>query len=173
MVDRYMDIVEESGGHGIQVEFVSELRDSHGAAIHGYEAPMVEEYRQRYGQSPSRLLNHDPEWLRFRAGFVHRGPSGAAPPHDGPASGSPRHDCRHRPGSGGASRRPLSGRLPGSPRLARRVVDGRTLPLVPDHLGRGAGGTLHEPVVGIDPGPMSSDRGAVLLPRRPVSRTPS
>ena len=70
MVDRYMDIVEESGGHGIQVEFVSELRDSHGAAIHGYEPPMVEEYRQRYGKSPTGLPNHDPEWLRFRAGFV-------------------------------------------------------------------------------------------------------
>lgn len=70
MVDRYMNIVEESGGHGIQVEFVSELRDSHGAAIHGYEAPMVEEYRKRYGKSPAGLPNHDPEWLRFRAGFV-------------------------------------------------------------------------------------------------------
>ena len=70
MVDRYMNIVEESGGHGIQVEFVSELRDAHGAAIHGYEPPMVEAYRKRYGQSPSGLPNHDPQWLRFRAGFV-------------------------------------------------------------------------------------------------------
>lgn len=70
MVDRYMNIVEESGGRGIQVEFVSELRDAHGAALHGYEPPMVEEYRKRYGKSPSGLPNHDPEWLRFRAGFV-------------------------------------------------------------------------------------------------------
>ena len=70
MVDRYLNIVEESGGHGIQVEFVSELRDRHGAAIHGYELPMVEAYRQRYGRSPAGLPNHDPEWLRFRAGFV-------------------------------------------------------------------------------------------------------
>ena len=70
MVDRYMNIVEESGGHGIQVEFVSELRDARGAAIHGYEPPMVEEYRKRYGKSPSGMPNHDPEWLRFRAGFV-------------------------------------------------------------------------------------------------------
>ena len=70
MVDRYMNIVEESGGHGIQVEFVSELRDDHGAAIHGYEPPMVEAYRKRYGKSPSGLPNHDPQWLRFRAGFV-------------------------------------------------------------------------------------------------------
>ncbi|MDE2926847.1 MAG: family 10 glycosylhydrolase [Acidobacteriota bacterium] len=70
MVDRYMNIVEESGGHGIQVEFVSEFRDRHGAAIHGYEPPMVEEYRKRYGKSPSELPNHDPDWLRFRAGFV-------------------------------------------------------------------------------------------------------
>ena len=70
MVDRYMNIVEESGGHGIQVEFVSELRDAHGAAIHGYEPPMVEAYRKRYGKSPSGLPNHDPQWLRFRAGFV-------------------------------------------------------------------------------------------------------
>ena len=70
MVDRYLEIVEESGGHGVQVEFVSELRDSHGAAIHGYETPMVEAYRKRNGKSPSGLPNHDPEWLRFRAGFV-------------------------------------------------------------------------------------------------------
>lgn len=70
MVDRYMNIVEDSGGHGIQVEFVSEFRDRHGAAIHGYEPPMVEEYRKRYGKSPSELPNHDPDWLRFRAGFV-------------------------------------------------------------------------------------------------------
>ncbi len=70
MVDRYMNIVEESGGRGIQVEFVSELRDAHGAAIHGYEPPMVEAYRKRYGKSPSGLPNHDPEWLRFRADFV-------------------------------------------------------------------------------------------------------
>jgi len=70
MVDRYMNIVEESGGHGIQVEFVSEFRDRHGAAIHGYEPPMVEESRKRYGKSPSELPNHDPDWLRFRAGFV-------------------------------------------------------------------------------------------------------
>lgn len=70
LVDRYLDIVEESGGHGVQVEFVSELRDGHGAAIHGYEPPMVEAFRKRYGKSPSGLPNHDPEWLRFRAGFV-------------------------------------------------------------------------------------------------------
>ena len=70
MVDRYLEIVEESGGHGVQVEFVSELRDSHGAAIHGYETPMVQEYKKRYGKSPSGLPNHDPDWLRFRAGFV-------------------------------------------------------------------------------------------------------
>lgn len=70
MVDRYMTIVEESGGHGIQVEFVSELRDAQGAAIHGYEPPMVEAYRDRYGKSPTGLTNHDPDWLRFRAGFV-------------------------------------------------------------------------------------------------------
>ena len=70
MVDRYMQIVEESGGCGVQVEFVSELRDGHGAAIHGYEPPMAEAYRKRYGKSPSGLANHDPDWLRFRAGFV-------------------------------------------------------------------------------------------------------
>ena len=70
MVDRYLEIVEESGGHGVQVEFVSELRDGHGAAIHGYEPPMVEAYRKRSGKSPSGLPNHDPDWLRFRAGFV-------------------------------------------------------------------------------------------------------
>ena len=70
MVDRYLEIVEESGGHGVQVEFVSELRDGHGAAIHGYEPPMVEAYRKRNGKSPSGLPNHDPDWLRFRAGFV-------------------------------------------------------------------------------------------------------
>ena len=70
LVERYLNIVEESGGHGIQVEFVSELRDARGAAVHGYELPMVEEYRKRHGKSPSGLPNHDPEWLRFRAGFV-------------------------------------------------------------------------------------------------------
>ena len=31
---------------------------------------MVEAYRKRNGKSPSGLPNHDPEWLRFRAGFV-------------------------------------------------------------------------------------------------------
>ena len=70
LVDRYLEIAEESGGHGVQVEFVSELRDGHGAAIHGYEPPMVEAYRKRYGKSPSGLPNHDPDWLGFRAGFV-------------------------------------------------------------------------------------------------------
>ena len=146
MVDRYLNMVEESGGHGVQVEFVSELRDRHGAANHGYESPDgggVPEAVAVRARPGSRTMTRNgcvsgPDSSPRRFGNCAAAMKALHPE-------APGHHSRHRAGSGGASRRPIPERLPGSPRLARRVVDGRTVPLVSHDVGPEASGTLHQP----------------------------
>ncbi len=69
-VDRYLEIVNSSGGNGCQVEFVSTNTDQGGVGIYGYEDPVVKGFEEKYGHSPFGRLSDDTPWLRFRADLV-------------------------------------------------------------------------------------------------------
>ena len=60
----------DSGGDGVQVEFVNGMENSDGLVPAGYEERTVEEYRQASGRDARALPADDPEWLAFRAGYV-------------------------------------------------------------------------------------------------------
>jgi len=60
----------ESGGDGVQVEFVNGMEDAGGLVRGGYEERAVREYRQASGRDACALPADDPEWLAFRAGYV-------------------------------------------------------------------------------------------------------
>ncbi len=67
---QYLSLLENTGGDGVQVEFISENKDEDGVAIFGYEQPMVAAYREKFGKSPLKLANNDPGWVQFRADQV-------------------------------------------------------------------------------------------------------
>ena len=67
---RYLSLLEDTGGDGVQVEFISENRDEHGVAIFGYEQPMVTAYQEKFGKNPFELANNEPSWVQFRADQV-------------------------------------------------------------------------------------------------------
>ena len=67
---QYLSLLEDTGGDGVQVEFISENKDEAGVAIFGYEQPMVGEYREKFGKSPFELANSEPSWVQFRADQV-------------------------------------------------------------------------------------------------------
>ena len=69
-VDRYLEIVNSSGGNGCQVEFVSTNTDQGGVGIYGYEDPMVKGFQEKYGRSAFDALSDNSSWLRFRADYV-------------------------------------------------------------------------------------------------------
>ena len=60
----------DSGGDGVQVEFVNGMEDAGGLVRAGYEERAVHEYRQASGRDAGALPADDPEWLAFRAGYV-------------------------------------------------------------------------------------------------------
>ncbi len=60
----------DSGGDGVQVEFVNGMEDAGGLVPAGYEERTVEEYRQASGRDARALPADDREWLAFRAGYV-------------------------------------------------------------------------------------------------------
>ncbi len=69
-VDRYLEIVNSSGGNGVQVEFVSTNTDPGGVGIYGYEDPMVKGFQEKYGRNALEAASDDSSWLRFRADHV-------------------------------------------------------------------------------------------------------
>jgi hypothetical protein len=75
-------VVEEQlayGVNGITLDFFREHHmasdgkkprvevDAHGVCIYGYEAPMLDAWRQRYDSDARELANDDPRWIDFRA----------------------------------------------------------------------------------------------------------
>lgn len=60
----------DSGGDGVQVEFVNGMEDADGLVPAGYEERTVREYRQTSGRDARALPADDPAWLAFRAGYV-------------------------------------------------------------------------------------------------------
>ena len=60
----------ESGGSGVQAEFVNGMEDAGGLVRAGYEERAVQEYRQESGRDARALPADDPGWLSFRAGYV-------------------------------------------------------------------------------------------------------
>ena len=66
----YLDMLEETGGDGVQVEFVRTNEDENGTNIHGYEDRMVQEFIQAHGKNPMEIPNDDEDWMRFRSNYV-------------------------------------------------------------------------------------------------------
>ena len=67
---QYLSLLEDTGGDGVQVEFISENKDANGVAIFGYEQPMVAAYQAKFGKNPFELANNEPSWVQFRADQV-------------------------------------------------------------------------------------------------------
>ena len=64
------EALTDSGGDGVQVEFVTGMETADGLVPAGYEDRVVEEFRQASGKDARGLAADDPEWLAFRAGYV-------------------------------------------------------------------------------------------------------
>ena len=60
------------GGDGIQVELVLGNEDENRVATYGYEDAVADAFRHEYGKSALDVPNDDPDWMRFRAGYVTR-----------------------------------------------------------------------------------------------------
>ena len=65
-----MDVYRQSKSDGLQMEFVLLNMDDDGVNDLGYEQPIVEAFERKSGKSPFDVPNDDPDWLRFRAGYV-------------------------------------------------------------------------------------------------------
>ena len=70
---RFLDSLENAdGADGIQIEFVLGDEDEDGCSPYGYEDAVAVPFREQTGRDPFDIPNDDPEWLRFRAGYVTR-----------------------------------------------------------------------------------------------------
>ena len=79
VMDRRVGLFREVIGYepdGVYFDFVKSgddvvgRLDADGYWCMGYEPPMVEGFREATGKDARRLSNHDPEWLRYQAGYV-------------------------------------------------------------------------------------------------------
>ena len=66
----FVDALEVTRADGLQVEFVLGNEDENGVVPYGYEDRTVSEFRDQFGKDPFDLPNDDPDWMRFRAGYV-------------------------------------------------------------------------------------------------------
>ena len=70
-IQKFLTALEVTeGGDGIQVEIVLGNEDEHRVATYGYEDAVADPFRDQYGKSPLDVPNNDPDWMRFRAGYV-------------------------------------------------------------------------------------------------------
>ena len=70
---KFLAALERAGGaDGIQIEFVLGDEDEDGISPYGYEDAVTDAFREQTGRDPFIIPNGDPEWLRFRAGYVTR-----------------------------------------------------------------------------------------------------
>lgn len=66
----YLDMLEETGGDGIQVEFVRGNEDEHGVGIYGYEDKMVNGFINKFGKDPRTIGSDDSDWIQHRADYT-------------------------------------------------------------------------------------------------------
>ena len=66
----YLDILSETAGDGVQVEFVLGFEDGNGVTAYGYEDRTADEFTEKFGKSPFAIPNDDPDWIQFRADYV-------------------------------------------------------------------------------------------------------
>lgn len=69
-ISNYMEMVDRTGGHGVQVEFVSVNRDVNGVGTDGYEKSMVLAYKKKHRRNPMELPNGAPSWVQFRSDYT-------------------------------------------------------------------------------------------------------
>ena len=65
-----LEVVEEFGADGVQLEFALEPIDEDGVNVYGYEEPAVEAFKQEHGVNPLDIPNSDPDWIDFRCNYV-------------------------------------------------------------------------------------------------------
>lgn len=65
-----MDVHRKSKSDGLQMEFVLLNMDDDGVNTFGYEEPIAQAFERESGVSPFDRPNGDPEWTKFRAGYV-------------------------------------------------------------------------------------------------------
>ena len=69
---QFIDVLEETDGSGIQVEFVLGNEDENGVVPYGYEHAVASEFRRKHGKSPFEIPNDDSDWVQFRADYTTR-----------------------------------------------------------------------------------------------------
>ena len=68
--EHLLELLAQTQGDGIQVEFVLGNEDENGVVPYGYEDRTVTEFEAQHGKNPFDLPNDDPEWMQFRADYV-------------------------------------------------------------------------------------------------------
>lgn len=69
---QFIDVLEETDGSGIQVEFVLGNEDENGVVPYGYEDAVVSAFQQKYGKNPFEIPNDYSDWIQFRADYTTR-----------------------------------------------------------------------------------------------------
>ena len=161
-VDRYLEIVNSSGGNGCQVEFVSTNTDQGGVGIYGYEDPVVKGFEEKYGQSPFGLLSDDTPGRRFRADLVTQTLTEIREKLKQEHPGAPFVCGYHCQGVHLENDEPGQGPLPqGFPRpegVGGQQGRRRTIPVVSNRIGSARGGTADKAGCRCRAGTLSSDR---------------
>ena len=66
-VDSWRSALEESGGTGVQVEYVDGAEDETQLLRCGYDDPIVAQFREQHGEDPFLIAADDSRWLQFRS----------------------------------------------------------------------------------------------------------
>ncbi|MDP7578749.1 MAG: family 10 glycosylhydrolase [SAR202 cluster bacterium] len=69
---QFIDVLEETDGSGVQVEFVLGNEDQNGVVPYGYEHAVTSEFQRQHGKNPFEISNDDPDWIQFRADYTTR-----------------------------------------------------------------------------------------------------
>ena len=69
---QFVDVLEETDGTGVQVEFVLGNEDENGVVTYGYEEAVASKFEEAHGRNPQEIPNDDPAWVQFRADYVTR-----------------------------------------------------------------------------------------------------
>ncbi|HHY95805.1 MAG TPA: family 10 glycosylhydrolase, partial [Firmicutes bacterium] len=74
VIGQLVRIVRSFPLDGFQLELLVESApgqvDAEGVSMFGYERPVIEQFRLKYGREPFEVPNSDPLWLRHRASFT-------------------------------------------------------------------------------------------------------
>lgn len=69
---QFVDVLLDTDGSGVQVEFVLGNEDERGVVTYGYEEVISNAFEQEHGKDPFEIPNDDPDWVQFRADYVTR-----------------------------------------------------------------------------------------------------